>query len=136
MNNKLNVLAIDDFSMSLLLIKNSLKDLVNVYTVKSATAAMLTLDNVDKISLFLLDLDMPDVSGFEFLDFLSKNPMYEKAPVIIISSNNKIKTIKKVLEYSVVDFVAKPFEAETLREKVSKALGLPYERIEIEENLI
>lgn len=119
-----NIIAIDDFSMNLLIIKNALDDLANIYTVKSASAAMLTLNKLKNVSLILLDLEMPDVSGFEFLEYLRTSPVYSDLPVIIISSNSKIETIKKAINFSINDYITKPFDNETLRKKVSRVLGI------------
>lgn len=125
---KHNVIAIDDFSMNLLVLKNTLSDLVNIYTIKSASSAILTLNKIPKVDLILLDLEMPDMSGFEFLEFLRASDIYNSIPVIIISSNSKVDTITKAVQYSITDFIAKPFNTEILREKVSKVLGLPYKK--------
>lgn len=129
-NNKPTVVAIDDFSMNLMLIKTALNEIVNIYTVKSAGAAMLTIDKIQNVDLFLLDLEMPEMTGFEFLDFLRNSSVFKTTPVIIISSNSKFDTIKKAMNYSITDYIAKPFDAEVLREKVSKILKLPFERRE------
>lgn len=123
-SNKPVVLAIDDFSMNLMLIKSALNDIVNVYTVKSAGAAMITMDKVGKVDLFLLDLEMPEMTGFEFLTYLRNSIVYKDTPVIIISSNSKVETIKKAIKFSITDYIAKPFDALVLKEKVSKVLNL------------
>lgn len=116
------VLAVDDFFLNLKLIKNTLSDIVNLYTVTSAMNALTVLGMV-KVDLMLLDLQMPEMDGFELLERLRATPAYESLPVIIITSDVKAKTLEKAVRYGIIDYIVKPFEPSLLREKAIRAVA-------------
>lgn len=114
------VLAVDDFYLNLRLIKDALKDTVNLYTVRSAADAIKVLSIVN-IDLLLLDLKMPDMDGFQFLEYM-RVKTDKKIPVIIVSSNSRTGSFGRTLDYNIVDYIVKPFKPNVLREKVLEAI--------------
>lgn len=117
------VLAVDDVNLNLLMFKEALSGLVTLYTAKSGGNALKVLSLV-KVDLLLLDLGMPDLDGFAFLEKMRQLPAYENTPVIIVSSNSKQEALDKTLDFGVVDYIVKPFHIAQLREKVIRALGV------------
>jgi DNA-binding response OmpR family regulator len=71
-------------------------------------------------SLILSDLQLPKISGFDFLEIYQKNPKINSIPVLIISANDALGTIDKVKEMGAVDFVPKPFELNILLKKIEE----------------
>ncbi len=118
-----SILAIDDVTLNLLIVKDALSKYVNVYIAKSGKSAFHTLKEVD-IDLFLLDLQMPEMDGFEFLERLRTISKYKDTPVIIISSKDKEDTIMRAINSGVTDYIVKPFKKDLLCEKVLNALNL------------
>ena len=67
--------------------------------------------------LILLDINMPVMDGWEFLDLLSKVPKEREIPVVILSSSIDPSDVEKAKEHKKVKgFVSKPFKAEKLAE--------------------
>ena len=65
--------------------------------------------NGDNIYGMLLDLNMPNVNGFEVLETLRKNNLFDKIPVVIITGDDSKETIYKAFDYPILDVLAKPF---------------------------
>ncbi len=72
--------------------------------------------------LVLLDLAMPDLSGFEVLRALKADPALCSVPVIFLSGSGSIEEKVRGLDMGAVDYVTKPFDAVELRARVRAAL--------------
>jgi CheY-like chemotaxis protein len=70
--------------------------------------------------LILLDIDMPDMDGFEVMDKLKAHEVYKSIPVIFLSAMKDQIVMQKSFGMGAVDFIRKPFVAESLLEKVIK----------------
>ena len=83
------------------------------YNIISALNGREALELIESrnIDLILLDLIMPVMDGFEFLEYFSKTRYYCEIPVIVASSLDKAENIEKVLEsYDIYDYVIKPLD--------------------------
>lgn len=121
--DKKTVLAIDDFALNLLIIKEALAKDVNIYIAKSGPLALKMLDLID-VDLFLLDIQMPEMDGFEFLALLRKLEKYKETPVVFVTAKDKETIVKEALSYEPVDYILKPFQQTVLREKILGILEL------------
>lgn len=77
----------------------------------------------DRPELILLDLLMPKISGYQFLDQLKKNNDTREIPVIIVSAVTDAMNIKKTLDMGAVDYIEKPVDIIALVKKVEKTLN-------------
>ena len=80
--------------------------------------------NKNMVTGMLLDLNMPNVDGFEVLDFLKNNNLLEKIPVSIITGENGKETIDKAYKYRKVDILTKPFSENDLKRVVEKTINI------------
>jgi CheY-like chemotaxis protein len=112
------IMAIDDSKTQLSIYKNLLGKYFVMILCKSAVVALDILKNV-KVDLILLDIEMPEMTGFEFLAKIRNNPSLEKLPVIVISSSQDIADVKK---YGADEYMEKPVIFSTLLEKINKLL--------------
>ncbi|PIQ27034.1 hypothetical protein COW36_03150 [bacterium (Candidatus Blackallbacteria) CG17_big_fil_post_rev_8_21_14_2_50_48_46] len=76
-----------------------------------------------KPDLILLDNDMPGLKGVEVLQQLKEMPATRHIPVIMLTGNNNLETVKKALGFQVTAYLLKPCEPKTLFETVMKALS-------------
>lgn len=76
----------------------------------------------EKPDLVLLDLDMPDLSGFEVCRALKADPELCMIPVLFLSGSSTPEDKVKGLDLGAVDYVTKPFDAFELRARVRAAL--------------
>jgi len=122
MENKKIVLAIDDNVQQLTEFKCVLVPKYDLRVVKSASEAMSFL-NTYKSDIILLDIEMPNISGFEFLGDIKKIPSYMHVPIIIVSGNTGPEFFKKARNSSAADVLTKPVRPEALIETIEKALA-------------
>jgi len=74
------------------------------------------------VDLVLLDLGLPDMSGFELLQLLKESPETQSIPVIVLTAWNSTKDKLRGFELGAVDYLTKPFETAELRARVCAAL--------------
>jgi PleD family two-component response regulator len=104
-----------------------LNELLSVFKRKVATNGALALqlagaDNPP--DLILLDIDMPDMDGFEVCRQLKNNPKTRHIPVIFLTSNSDKKTTVEGFKLGASDFMTKPFDPEELTVRVKTQLNL------------
>ena len=80
-------------------------------------------ENRAKIKTCLLDLNMPNVDGFEVLDFFNKNNYFVKLPVVVISGVENPELIAKAKTYPIIDILQKPFNERDVTYAVKKCLA-------------
>ncbi|MCR5325112.1 MAG: diguanylate cyclase [Lachnospiraceae bacterium] len=124
------ILVVDDNSVSLSLAKSMLSDMYSVYAVLSGEQALRFLEKKE-CDLILLDLNMPDMSGYETLREIRDNDATKDIPIIFLTADSDPETEKKCFEMGAFDFIVKPFQKATLRSRVSRTLEL----LELQRNL-
>ncbi|APD07476.1 hypothetical protein UJ101_01969 [Flavobacteriaceae bacterium UJ101] len=110
------VLLVEDDKVEVLKFKRVLKQLEikSEFSIsKNGEEALNYLKNeeTELPDLILLDLNMPRMNGFEFLEAI-KNTEYEKIPVIILTTSNSDQDIEKSKEYTIKGYVVKPIRYE------------------------
>ncbi|MEK6774180.1 MAG: sigma-54 dependent transcriptional regulator [Bdellovibrionota bacterium] len=118
---KSQILIVDDNPKFVLEIKTTLSTDHNVTTALSAKSAM-ALMTTQGFDLILLDYEMPEFSGFEFLKLLKRR--YPEIPVIMLTGKSDSETIIQTMQTGATDFVIKgseDFEA-NLKFRIAQAL--------------
>jgi putative two-component system response regulator len=116
-NEKKIVLAVDDMPEVLQNINAILGDKYDVRLAVDAASAFAALKSATA-DLLLLDVEMPGVSGIDFLKKLQKDPAYKDIPVVFITANKADKTVKKALNEGAKGYIVKPFTPDALLESV------------------
>ena len=124
MADKKIILAIDDDPMTLQVFTAMLTPVYGLRGSKSAAEAMALLEN-QKPDLILLDIEMPDISGFEFIRIIKKNPKYMKIPVVIVSGHSEEKFVVHAEKNGAICVVAKPIDRNDLFTKIRFAFDNP-----------
>ncbi len=118
-----SVLVVDDsYAFSAMLQKALLmRGNVKVEVAKNGQEALEVLDKITP-DLIMLDIEMPIMSGIEFLEAIRQKDLYKALPVIIMSANKKTEIIKKAVDLGVADYILKPASIQTILEKVGKVI--------------
>ena len=116
------VLAIDDNPVQLKLFKEMLDQRYDLRVVKSASDAMFFILS-NEADIILLDIEMPNVSGFDFLEDIRKIPSYYNVPIIIVSGNSGQEFLAKARSSSANDVLVKPVTSEALIKSIERILA-------------
>jgi DNA-binding response OmpR family regulator len=117
-NKKPTVLIIDDDSIITTILTKLLGDNYNTLVLNSPKEDYFKLLNNYDISLILLDIQMPDIDGFEVANSIKKNKKYFDIPIIYITVSVDEETILKAFENHASDYIKKPFNKEELKARI------------------
>lgn len=107
------ILIVDDSTTDRLIINSMLMD-YNTLTACDGLEAMEQIKKNPDIDLVILDLNMPNMNGFEVLEALAKDPEYRKIRTIILTNYDEIDNEVKGLELGAVDYIRKPLNLQSL----------------------
>lgn len=128
------ILVVDDEPTSLKLLTDILVDAG--YKVRPANSAQLALRSIAKKtpSLFILDVRMPDINGYELCRLLSENPATKTIPVIFVSAANEPYNRIDGFAAGAVDYIVKPYYTEEVLARVKTHLSLYKLQVMLEES--
>ena len=115
---KIKVLVVDDNEVSVSLVKKYFNGSNEIEISGQAYNGLEAINAIGKnnYDLILLDLIMPLKDGFDVLDYLKDNNI--KLPVIVTTSYNEDDTIRRVSEYGVKYYALKPYDLNSLKNKI------------------
>lgn len=117
---KVKLLVIDDNEAIVNLIREYFKDSADINVVLSAKDGLEGIELIqretDRFDMIILDIVMPRKDGTEVLKYLRENNIDKK--VIVLTSYNSQDMIRKVSELGADYYILKPFELQTLEEKI------------------
>ncbi|MBQ9020690.1 MAG: response regulator [Eggerthellaceae bacterium] len=117
------ILIVDDDMTSLKLAKGILDDEYRVATVNSGSMVFQYLQN-NTPDLILLDINMPDIDGFEVLEQLKSKKEWASIPVVFLTANQDPQSEARCLESGAIDYVGKPFVPVVLQNRVRRVIEL------------
>jgi len=124
-DKNMNVLIVDDYNTMLRIIRNLLKQL-GFSNVDEATDGGQAFDMVKKkeYGLIISDWNMEPVTGIEFLrNIRGSGQSYANTPFIMVTAESKTENVVLAKQAGVNNYIVKPFNAETLKTKMSAVLG-------------
>ena len=128
-----SILVVDDTPANLQVLAGMLKDRgYKVRPVPSGKLALLAAQR-DPPDLILLDINMPEMNGYEVCEQLKADEMLKGIPVIFISALTEQLDKVKAFAMGGVDYITKPFQMEELHARVETHLKLRRLQIELEE---
>ncbi|MDR0563872.1 MAG: response regulator [Azoarcus sp.] len=111
------VMLVDDNIANLMVGKEALSDIYSVLTVPSAKKMFELLERYTP-EIILLDVDMPEMDGYETIKILKENSQTKEIPVIFLTAMNDNDSELKGLSLGAIDYIAKPFCKPLLRKRV------------------
>ena len=124
MDRSLNVLIVDDYKTMLRIIRNLLKQ-IDINNVDEATdgAEALAKLRAGSFGLVISDWNMVPMTGLQLLQAVRADSRLRALPFIMITAESKAENVIAAKQAGVSNYIVKPFNAETLREKIAKVLG-------------
>ena len=117
------IFVVDDNDTNLSVAKDALKDQYRVMTMPSAAKMFALIGKVNP-DLILLDIEMPDMDGFEALVLLKDNPLLADIPVIFLTSMTDSAVEVRGFQLGVIDFITKPFSEPVLLNRIKTHLNI------------
>ncbi|HEX8618099.1 MAG TPA: response regulator, partial [Thermoanaerobaculia bacterium] len=120
MDERINILLVDDQPNNLLALESILGDSgETLVTAQSGSAALRELLHMD-FAVILLDVQMPDLDGFETATLIRQRDRSRDTPIIFLTALSRSETnVFRGYELGAVDYIFKPFHPEILRSKVA-----------------
>src|ERR1700694_5914282 len=116
------LLVVDDNKVNRLLLTRSLE--LQGHTVASAENGRIALEMLrrEAFDLLLLDMEMPEMDGFQVLEQLNSDLQLRDLPVIVTSSLEGIDNVVRCVELGAEDYLSKPVNAVLLRARIGTSL--------------
>ncbi|MDR0442209.1 MAG: response regulator [Treponema sp.] len=117
------IFVVDDSDTNLSMAETALEDHYRVMTMPSAAKMFALLERVVP-DLILLDIEMPEMDGFEALRRLKSKDTMSDIPVMFLTGRTDVAVEAHGFELGAVDFVAKPFSASVLLNRIKTHLDI------------
>ena len=111
------VFIVDDIDTNLMTAKTALAGIYKAYAVPSAAKMFKLLEKITP-DLILLDIDMPEMDGFEALQIMKENDKLQSIPVVFLTAKNDAETEVRGFEMGALDFINKPFSPPVLVKRI------------------
>lgn len=123
MDSRRTLLLVDDEPTNLQVLRHTLRDDYRLLFAKNGQTA-LELVQSDRPDLILLDIMMPDLSGYEVCKALKRDPYTSSIPVIFVTALAQANNERQGLELGAVDYISKPFNPYIVQARVHTHLSL------------
>ena len=119
------VLIVDDTLFNRELLTEILNDEYDILEAENGLRAIEVMEERhEDISLVLLDIVMPEMDGFGFLEYVNQRGWINSIPVIMISSENTNDFVDRAYAGNVTDFISRPFDASIVRHRAANTITL------------
>ncbi|MBV1797976.1 response regulator [Siccirubricoccus sp. G192] len=124
MDKTTNVLIVDDYKTMLRIIRNLLKQLEfdNVEEATDGQEALAKL-RAGQFGLVISDWNMAPMTGLDLLKEVRADARLRDTPFIMITAESKTENVVAAKQAGVSNYIVKPFNAETLRDKIEKVMA-------------
>jgi DNA-binding response OmpR family regulator len=119
---KTTILIIDDQLPIRTLLEFVLEDYLTISR-ENGKKALEWLYNNPLPDLILVDLEMPEVDGYEFIRILKSSGFYDNIPIIILAGTESSAARIKCFEVGIDDFIRKPFNPVELKVRIKNVLS-------------
>lgn len=119
------VLIIEDDPINMSILKDILNDYFNVLCASNGKEGLEILrKNYRQMSAVLLDIYMPVMNGYEFLEAVNNDSILAQIPVIVTTGNDRPEEEQKCLDLGAVDFILKPYVAGVVLARLKNIIRL------------
>jgi len=116
------IFIVDDNETNRIAAKTALDKTYTTYAMPSSERMFSLLEKI-RPDLILLDIDMPDMDGFETIKILKSNPETKNIPVVFLTASTVSNDRLEGLCLGADDYISKPFQPTLLLQRISNALS-------------
>lgn len=124
MSEKQKLLIVDDSELNRDILKEILGSSYDYLEAENGTQAIQILEVHPEIDLMLLDINMPQMNGFQVLEHMRELQWIDEVPVVMISSEESVEIMRKAYDLGITDYISRPFDAVIVKKRVQNTLGL------------
>ncbi len=123
-DKNMRILVVDDFQTMRRIVMNLMRQLgfTNMIEAADGELAWEVLEN-DSIDLIVSDWNMPNMTGMELLKKVRASEEYKNIPFIMVTAEGKKENVIAAVQAGVNNYIVKPFNAATLKEKLKRVMG-------------
>ncbi len=118
------ILIVDDAEMNRMMLSDMLGDQYDYVEAADGREALRILEKNVAIDLILLDINMPEMNGFEVLEEMNRNHWIQEVPVIMITAEESVESMEHAYSLGVTDYIPRPFNVYIVRRRVENTLNL------------
>lgn len=124
MDKRQKILIVDDAEFNREILKEFLGEAYSYLEAENGIQAIRILEENPEIDLMLLDVNMPQMNGFEVLEWMNQLHWIDETPVIMISSEGSVDSMRKAYEMGITDYITRPFDSVIVKKRVQNTLEL------------
>lgn len=115
----MKALVIDDSPSVRVIIRKILQELgFEVLEANDGQDALDVLDEVQDVSLMLVDWNMPVMDGFTFIQTIRSNDAFNHVPLVMVTTETEMKKVVMALEAGANEYIMKPFSKDMILDKL------------------
>ena len=118
------ILIVDDAEMNRMMLSDMLGDQYDYVEAADGREALRILEKNVSIDLMLLDINMPEMNGFEVLEEMNRYHWIQEIPVIMITAEESVESMEHAYSLGVTDYIPRPFNVYIVRRRVENTLNL------------
>ena len=118
------ILIVDDAEMNRMMLSDMLGDQYDYVEAADGREALRILEKNVAIDLILLDINMPEMNGFEVLEEMNRYHWIQEIPVIMITAEESVESMEHAYSLGVTDYIPRPFNVYIVRRRVENTLNL------------
>ena len=124
MDKRQKILIVDDAGFNRDILKEILGETYSYLESENGNQAIRIMEENPEIDLMMLDINMPQMNGFEVLELMNRFQWIDETPVIMISSEESVDTMRKAYEMGITDYITRPFDSIIVKKRVQNTLAL------------
>lgn len=109
---------------NLIILSDILKDEYNIKIAKTGTKALEIVHSQDNIDLILLDIEMPDINGYEVLKKLKNSDKTKNIPIIFVTAKSSEEDEEYGLNLGAIDYITKPYSKSIVKIRIKNQINL------------
>lgn len=123
-NSKATILIVDDSITNIMLLSDILKDEYNIKIAKNGLKALEILNSETQIDLVLLDIEMPEINGYEVCIEAKNNQKTKNIPIIFVTGKTEQEDEEYGLNLGAIDYIIKPFSKPIIKLRIKNHILL------------
>ncbi|CAI8401663.1 MAG: Sensor histidine kinase TodS [Cryomorphaceae bacterium] len=121
---KRSVLIVEDEPMMRSFLKRTLESDYEVITEENGKFALEWLYKGNLPDLLIVDLQMPEMDGFDFVEYIRRSGFFNRLPIIVLSSRDSVDDRLRCFELGANDYLIKPFNPKELKYRINNLMTI------------